>query len=88
MEGAPAEVELSADAGGAGEEAVIVPVEAEAGDAPALEGTVEELIISANAHFEAAEAAQRDGDWTTYGEELEALQRDLNQLSQLTNDSP
>jgi uncharacterized membrane protein (UPF0182 family) len=88
MEGAPTVVELPTEEVDTGEEAVSVPTETEAGDTPALDGTVEELIISANAHFETAEAAQRSGDWTTYGEELEALQRDLNQLSELTTDSP
>ena len=44
--------------------------------------SIESLIQSANAHFEAAEAAQRDGDWTTYGQELEALQEVLEKLSQ------
>ncbi len=55
-------------------------------DTPAIEidATVEELIQSANAHYEAAEAAQRAGDWTTYGEELEALQQQLEQLMELT----
>jgi len=42
--------------------------------------TTDQLIQSANAHFEAAQAAQRDGDWATYGTELDALQRDLEQL--------
>ncbi len=49
-----------------------------------LDATVEELINSANAHFAAAEAAQRRGDWTTYGEELDALQQDLAQMMELT----
>ena len=48
-----------------------------------IEESVESLIESANAHFEAAEAAQREGDWTTYGNELEALQEDLEKLAQL-----
>ncbi|HEX6385642.1 MAG TPA: UPF0182 family protein, partial [Anaerolineae bacterium] len=52
------------------------------------DATVEELIQSANGHFEAAEAAQRSGDWTTYGQELEALQRDLQQLTELTAETP
>ncbi|KAA3663643.1 MAG: UPF0182 family protein, partial [Chloroflexi bacterium] len=51
--------------------------------APAIDETFEELVASANAHFEAAEAAQRDGDWTTYGRELEALQADLEKLAQI-----
>jgi len=38
------------------------------------------LIISANEHLEAAEAAQQAGDWATYGEELDALRTDLEQL--------
>jgi len=48
-----------------------------------IDQTVEELIASANAHFTAAEAAQRAGDWTTYGRELDALQADLEKLAQL-----
>jgi uncharacterized protein len=48
------------------------------------DATVEELIQSANAHFEAAEAAQREGDWATYGREQEALQQDLERLLELT----
>lgn len=55
---------------------------------PQVDATLEELIQSANAHFEAAEAAQRQGDWATYGAELEALQRDLDQLSELTGGTP
>jgi uncharacterized protein len=50
------------------------------------EATVQELIESANAHFLAAQAAQRAGDWATYGRELEALQRDLEQLLELTGE--
>ena len=49
-----------------------------------VDATVEELISSANAHFSAAEAAQRNGDWSTYGAELEALEADLARLLELT----
>ncbi len=48
------------------------------------DASVEQLIQSANDHFEAAQAAQRDGDWATYGEEIDALKLDLDQLMQLT----
>jgi uncharacterized membrane protein (UPF0182 family) len=51
---------------------------------PAVSGTVEELVDAANAHFEAAEAAQRLGDWTTYGQELDALRETLLELEDLT----
>lgn len=54
----------------------------------ALDATVESLISSANDHFAAAEAAQRSGDWTTYGRELDALQQDLEQLIELTGTTP
>lgn len=50
--------------------------------------TIDALISSANQHFEAAEAAQRTGDWTTYGVELEALKADLAQLMALTGQAP
>jgi uncharacterized membrane protein (UPF0182 family) len=49
------------------------------------DATVEQLIESANARFEAAEAAQRVGDWATYGAEIEALAEDLRRLRELTN---
>lgn len=49
-----------------------------------VDASVEELIQSANTHFEAAEAAQRSGDWARYGEEIEALQVDLQRLLELT----
>jgi uncharacterized membrane protein (UPF0182 family) len=49
-----------------------------------IDASVEELISSANAHFEAAQAAQQNGDWATYGAELEALENDLARLIELT----
>jgi uncharacterized membrane protein (UPF0182 family) len=52
----------------------------------ASDATIDELIQSANAHFEAAETAQRNGDWTTYGREIEALQQDLALLLELTGE--
>ncbi len=51
---------------------------------PVIDSTLEALVKSAGEHFEAAEAAQRAGDWATYGRELEALREDLEQLSELT----
>jgi hypothetical protein len=59
-------------------------VEAEETAVPPTNATLEELIASANAHFEAAQAAQRAGDWATYGAELEALQQDLAQLLEMS----
>lgn len=56
-------------------------------ESPTIEATIEELTRSANEHFEAAEAAQREGDWATYGRELDALRRDLEQLMELTGGS-
>jgi uncharacterized protein len=53
-----------------------------------LDATVEELINSANAHFEAAQAAQRSGDWATYGSELDALESDLTRLLELSGTTP
>jgi uncharacterized membrane protein (UPF0182 family) len=53
---------------------------------PAADATIEQLIRSANDHLVAAEAAQRNGDWTTYGRELEALRQDLARLMELTGD--
>lgn len=49
-----------------------------------LDQTVEQLILSANDHYTAAEQARIDGDWARYGQELGALQDDLQQLLELT----
>lgn len=49
-----------------------------------LNETARQLIQSANAHLEAAEAAQQAGDWATYGAELELLEQDLQQLLELS----
>ncbi|VAW30570.1 UPF0182 protein AF1421 [hydrothermal vent metagenome] len=76
-----------------GEEIIVEDVgdvEAVTSDTPvetapvAVDATVEELISSANTHYEAAQAAQREGDWSSYGTELEALELVLNQLMELT----
>jgi uncharacterized membrane protein (UPF0182 family) len=53
-----------------------------------VDTSIEELVRSANAHFEAAEAAQREGDWATYGVELDALGTTLQQLSELLGNAP
>ena len=53
-------------------------------DTVTVDAGVEELILSANEHYTAAETAQRNGDWSTYGREIEALQQDLQQLLELT----
>ena len=50
--------------------------------------TISEIIRSANEHFEAAEAAQRAGDWATYGAEIEALKEDLQRLGDLSTTTP
>jgi uncharacterized membrane protein (UPF0182 family) len=47
---------------------------------------IQELIELANTHFEAAEDAQRNGDWSAYGRELDALQQVLEQLMELTQE--
>ncbi|HEY1407454.1 MAG TPA: UPF0182 family protein, partial [Promineifilum sp.] len=46
-------------------------------------GSVEELVAAANAHLAAAEEAQRQGDWSLYGRELEALRATLDLLATL-----
>jgi hypothetical protein len=39
---------------------------------------------SARAHYQAAQDALKAGDWTTYGQELNAMQADLDELVRLT----
>ncbi len=51
------------------------------------DANIEALVQSASAHYDAAEAAQRNGDWATYGAELEALQLDLERLMELVGEN-
>ncbi|MCI0393795.1 MAG: UPF0182 family protein [Chloroflexi bacterium] len=79
IEGAPSVDEVVAEEPPAGDQT-------EPETAPPLPAgaTVEALVQSANAHLQAAEEAQRNGDWATYGRELEALRQDLGRLAELT----
>ena len=57
------------------------------GQATPVPGSLDELVAAANAHLQAAEAAQRDGDWAAYGRELDALRAVLADLAALTVES-
>ncbi|GMQ77991.1 MAG: UPF0182 family protein [Anaerolineae bacterium] len=57
--------------------------QSEAPPSTIVDPDLEALINSANARFEAAEKAQREGDWAAYGRELEALQETLQNLMEL-----
>jgi len=46
------------------------------------------LIAYANAHFEAAEAALRDGDFAAYGREIELVRQALGRLHELAGPTP
>jgi uncharacterized protein len=54
------------------------------GDQQAGTATIDELIATANAHYEAAQTALQAGDWTAYGREQDALGEVLQQLQALT----
>jgi hypothetical protein len=83
-----AELEVAVDEAALEEAAVEGAPEAtptpQAGEAPVMDESVQTLIDRAGEHFAAAEQAQRDGDWATYGRELEALGEVLDQLQALT----
>jgi len=51
-------------------------------------GDIQGLIGYANAHFELAQQALRNGDFATYGEEMRLVQDALRQLAILTGASP
>jgi len=53
-------------------------------ESPVMDEATQELIDAAGDHFEAAERAQRDGDWAAYGRELEALGEILQQLLEMS----
>jgi uncharacterized membrane protein (UPF0182 family) len=50
----------------------------------AISSELADLARSAQAHYDAAQAALRSGNWAKYGEELEALRQDLAELVRLT----
>jgi uncharacterized membrane protein (UPF0182 family) len=81
------DVEVEAAETGQGETGPTPVPEATPVDTPAVDATVEELIRTAGEHFEAAEEAQREGDWTAYGRELEALRQTLEELMALTEEN-
>ena len=68
------------------------PVTEEPGPAPEAEPELQEplptdvaeLARSAQAHYEAAQECLEEGDWACYGDELEALERDLRALIDAT----
>jgi uncharacterized membrane protein (UPF0182 family) len=76
--------EEAADSGTTGLEST---AETPTSEAPAVAASIEALIRLASNHFEAAEEAQRAGDWTTYGQELEALREVLQELMEMTEGS-
>jgi hypothetical protein len=53
-------------------------------ETPIINESIQDLVDAAGEHFRAAEQAQRDGDWATYGRELEALGEVLRQLAVLS----
>ncbi len=48
------------------------------------EATLEQLIVEANDRYNLAQAAIREGNWAEYGIQIDALQRVLQQLSDVT----
>jgi hypothetical protein len=51
-------------------------------------GDVAGLVAYANLHFELAQAALRQGDFATYGDEMKLVEAALTELSRLTGASP
>jgi hypothetical protein len=54
------------------------------GQAEPLSDDVGQLALTASQHYEAAQAALRNGDWATYGQELEQMKAVLDELVRLT----
>ena len=54
-------------------------------DAPTSNQEVNELAITAAHHYESAQKALQNGDWTAYGEELEKMKAALDTLVELTS---
>ena len=51
-------------------------------------GTVAQLIAQAKAHYDAAQAALHNGDFATYGKEIQMVGNILNQLAALQSPAP
>ena len=82
----PAEGEVSAEGEQPAEGQVTSPTPTpRSAESPVMDETIQELIDAAGEHFEAAEQAQREGDWAAYGRELEALGV-LQQLTELSEE--
>ena len=58
------------------------------GPTTAPSGTIAQLIASAKQHYDAAQRALQNGDFATYGKEIQAVGSILNQLAQLQSPSP
>jgi uncharacterized membrane protein (UPF0182 family) len=53
---------------------------------PVLEGDVADLVRQADAHYQAAQACLQSGDWTCYGQEMQALEQVLAALVAATEE--
>jgi len=51
-----------------------------------LAGEVHELAVSARDHYQTAQRCLEEGDWACYGDALEALERDLEALIEVTGE--
>jgi uncharacterized membrane protein (UPF0182 family) len=51
-----------------------------------LSDDIGQLALTASNHYEAAQEALRNGDWTTYGEELDKMKAALDKLVELTSE--
>jgi uncharacterized membrane protein (UPF0182 family) len=60
------------------------PAQTPAAGAPPAPGDVASLAQSAQSHYQQAQAALKNGDWATYGRELQAMEDDLQKLVQAT----
>jgi hypothetical protein len=54
-------------------------------DVELLSQDINQLAITASNHYEAAQAALQNGDWATYGAELEKMKAALDALVRLTS---
>ncbi len=53
---------------------------------PQVEGDIADLIRQADAHYQAAQSCLQTGDWTCYGEEMDALEQVLESLLTATRE--
>ena len=85
----PASVaELAGNGESAGDATATDATPGTSGETIEIDASTRQLAESASQHYQAAQEALQEGDWATYGAELDALEADLELLLELLGETP